>query len=115
MRTITRTVAHAFLNGTARKVGNTHTDGTTVYLHGNAIVTRKDDGVYVSLAGWNTNTTRERISGVLRHITPSSLQCSRGVGVSTHKGQARLHDVRGITDIDDLGWHRVSLDSSGIL
>ena len=66
MRKVTQQVKQAFEQGKAKKVGNTETDGQTVWLHGNAIVKRDPDGlVRWSLAGWNTPTTRERVNGIV--------------------------------------------------
>ena len=65
MRKVTEQIKNAFEQGTSLKVGNTETDGKTVWLHGNAIVKRDPDGlVRWSLAGWNTPTTRERVNGI---------------------------------------------------
>jgi hypothetical protein len=65
MRKVTEQIKQAFEQGTSLKVGNTKTDGKTVWLHGNAIVKRDPDGlVRWSLAGWNTPTTRERVNGI---------------------------------------------------
>ena len=65
MRKVTQQIKQAFEQGTSLKVGNTRTDGQTVWLHGNAIVKRDADGlVRWSLAGWNTPTTRERVNGI---------------------------------------------------
>jgi hypothetical protein len=65
MRKVTQRIKEAFNKGTSLKVGNTRTDGQTVWLHGNAIVKRDPDGlVRWSLAGWNTPTTRERVNGI---------------------------------------------------
>ena len=65
MRQVTQLIKQAFNQGTSLKVGNTRTDGQTVWLHGNAIVKRDPDGlVRWSLAGWNTPTTRERVNGI---------------------------------------------------
>ena len=65
MRKVTQRIKKAFEQGKALKVGNTETDGQTVWLHGNAIVKRDFDGlVRWSLAGWNTPTTRERVNGI---------------------------------------------------
>lgn len=66
MRQVTAQIKEAFEQGKARKIGNTRTDGKTVWLHGNAIVKRDPDGlVRWSLAGWNTSTTRERVNGIV--------------------------------------------------
>ena len=65
MRKVTQKIKEAFNQGKSLKVGNTRTDGQTVWLHGNAIVKRDADGlVRWSLAGWNTPTTRERVNGI---------------------------------------------------
>ena len=65
MRKVTQQIKQAFEQGKSLKVGNTKTDGQTVWLHGNAIVKRDPDGlVRASLAGWNTPTTRERVNGI---------------------------------------------------
>ena len=65
MRKVTAQIKTAFEQGTSLKVGNTETDGKTVWLHGNAIVKRDPDGlVRWSLAGYNTPTTRERVNGI---------------------------------------------------
>lgn len=64
MRTVTKNIASAFHANKARTIGNTRTDGTAVWLHGNKIVERREDGVYATLAGWNTPTTRERVNGI---------------------------------------------------
>jgi hypothetical protein len=65
MRKITERIKKAFEQGTSLKIGNTRTDGTSVWLHGNEIVRRDPSGlVLATLAGWNTPTTRERVNGI---------------------------------------------------
>ena len=65
MRKVTQQIKQAFERRQPLSVGNTMTDGNTVWLHGNAIVKRDPDGlVRWSLAGWNTPTTRERVNGI---------------------------------------------------
>ena len=65
MRKVTQLIKEAFERRESKKIGNTETDGKTVWLHGNAIVKRDADGlVRWSLAGWNTPTTRERVNGI---------------------------------------------------
>ena len=66
MRKVTQQIKEAFEQGKSLKVGNTETDGKTIWLHGNAIVKRDLDGlVRWSLVGWNTPTTRERVNGIV--------------------------------------------------
>lgn len=65
MRKVTKRIKKAFEQGTALKVDNTSTDGTSVFLYGNEIIRRESSGLVVAtLAGWNTSTTRERINGI---------------------------------------------------
>ena len=65
MRKITSDIKQAFERGETLKIGNTRTDGTSVFLHGNEIIRRDINGlVFSTLAGWNTVTTRERINGI---------------------------------------------------
>lgn len=59
---VTREVCGAFKNKSKKSVGNTMTDGESLFLHGNKIAEHRDDGVYITVAGWNTPTTRERLN-----------------------------------------------------
>ena len=66
MRKVTKQIIAAWANHKALTIGNTHTDGQTIYLHGNAIAWRTSaDRFATTLAGWNTVTTRERLNGIL--------------------------------------------------
>jgi len=67
MRKVTQQTVAAFLAGKSLSVGNTSTDGSVLLLHGNKIAERREDGIYISLAGWNTRTTRERLN-CLPHV-----------------------------------------------
>ena len=64
MRKVTQQIANAFAQGNKMTVGNTTTDGNAVMLHGNKITERTNDGILMTLAGWNTTTTRERLNGI---------------------------------------------------
>jgi hypothetical protein len=64
MRKITSDVVGAFLRKEKRTQGNTHTDGEKLYLHDNMIACHSDDGIIVTLAGWPTATTRERLNAI---------------------------------------------------
>ena len=90
MRKVTEQIKEAFEQGKPKKVGNTETDGQTVWLHGNAIVKRDFDGlVRWSLAGWNTPTTRERVNGI--------------ANAGVH--QVNFEPVLNGEVIDPFGWH----------
>ena len=66
MRKVTHQIKQAFESRQPLTVGNTRTDGNTVWLHGNAIIKRDASGFVIwSLAGWNTPTTRERVNGIV--------------------------------------------------
>lgn len=65
MRKVTERIKQAFEQGNSLKIGNTRTNGTSVFLHGNEIIRRDISGlVFATLAGWNTPTTRERVNGI---------------------------------------------------
>jgi hypothetical protein len=70
--------------------------------------------ISVCLAGWNSVTTRSRLSAIVRafaNVGPHGL----GVGSRNgHRGDPRsgqpsLHDANGKRDIDATGWHDVAL------
>lgn len=63
MRQVTSQVVRAFHAGKKKTVDNTSTDGQAIYLHGNKIVRRAEDGsIEISDAGWgHSSTTRERL------------------------------------------------------
>lgn len=64
MKKITQQIKEAFNAGKPLSISNTRTDGQSVWLFGNKIIQRRPDGVYATLAGWNTPTTRERVNGI---------------------------------------------------
>ena len=65
MRKIEKTMCLAVSANRSFSCGNTlvtNNDGETrVYLHGNMIYKRNEDGEFFTLAGWNTVTTRSRL------------------------------------------------------
>lgn len=70
MRKITEEATRAFHNGYDFKKDNTEVvkneDGIRFYLHGNCIAKKVyGDGLYLSHCGWETNTTKERLNGIL--------------------------------------------------
>jgi len=91
MRVVTKTIKAAFENGVSKTVQNTCTNGKSVFLHGNEIIKRENGKVMVSLCGWNTPTTRERINGIT------------GAGIYTVKGNAMIDG----NEISDSGWYEV--------
>jgi hypothetical protein len=66
MRKVTREIVQAWANYQSKTIGNTSTDGQSIYLHGNRIAWRETASRFgTTLAGWNTVTTRERLNGLL--------------------------------------------------
>ena len=65
MRKVSTDIAKAFMNRKSKSSDNTNTDGTTYYLHGNAIAWHCADGfVALTLAGYPTTTTRDRLNSI---------------------------------------------------
>lgn len=64
MRKVTLETTGAFMARRAFTMGNTHTDGTTLFLHGNAIAKHTPKGLMITNAGWSSNTTKERLNGL---------------------------------------------------
>jgi len=95
MRKVTEEIKRAFEQGKARKVGNTSTDGTSVFLHGNEIVRRDTSGlVFATLAGWNTPTTRERVNGItgMGFHQVGFVACLNGEPISEDDWFVKCHD-----------------------
>lgn len=83
MRKITQEARYALQGASAMKQSNTEVKNGSMYLHGHEIV--KNYGtphMTISLCGWNTNTTRERLNGI------------DGVSVTTKLGQAYLNGYK---------------------
>ena len=85
MRKITREAVEAFEGGYKLAKQNMLVNDMGMFLHGNKIAEFTslfkdgDRSINITLAGWNTNTTRERLNGL------------QGVRVSTKQGQAYLN------------------------
>ena len=92
MRKITLEIKKAFESGESKTIGNTATDGNTVWLHGNAIIKKENGNIYATLAGWNTPTTKERTNGIVN------------AGFHTVKGQA----MRNNEPVNDNSWIKIS-------
>lgn len=64
MRRITLEIVDAFESRYSRKIGNSETDGTTLWLFGNEIAEHREGGVWITNAGWSSPTTKERLNGL---------------------------------------------------
>ena len=74
------------------KSGNYFTDGIGLYLFGNKIAEHRDDGIYFTLAGYNTVTTKK----ALNYLT--------GVSVSSRNGLIKNCDTIIESDV----WYKVN-------
>lgn len=74
MRKITEQATEAFLNNRPFYLSNTEvttsTDSTCLKLYGHIIAIKDKEGLKVTTAGYDTNTTKERLSGLVsvQHI-----------------------------------------------
>lgn len=65
MRKITRKISEAFVEDRYLCMSNTKAYGHALYLFGNNIAYIIGDTLYLTFAGWPTQTTRERLNGLL--------------------------------------------------
>lgn len=84
MRQVTNEVVRAFINGQTKRVSNSETNGTSLYLWGNEIARKEDGQIKINLCGYNTVTTRERLNGVLEY-------CIGKRALSTKQGTVLLN------------------------
>lgn len=64
MRKTTERICSAFENRRTLKLANSETDGNTLWLFGNAIARWHENGLWITNAGWSSNTTKERLNGL---------------------------------------------------
>ena len=68
MRKVTEQIIRAFESGKNLRVSNSevkaNATGVYMYLFGNLIARRVGNRVQITMAGYNTNTTRERLNGL---------------------------------------------------
>lgn len=90
-------------NTRVESVGN---NTAHVFLHGHWIAKIEDTNrsykVSINLCGWNTSTTRSRLSFICRDFVPGCC------GVGTKQGQASIRFMNNKpVNIDSDGWHVV--------
>jgi len=64
MRQITRDIVNAFQNSRSLRIDNSRTDGESLWLFDNKIAEIRRDGLWITNAGWNSTTTKERLNGL---------------------------------------------------
>jgi len=81
---------------------NTPFAGGLVLLHGH-VIARKDGNMWqINLQGYNTQTTRSRLTAILGEFSVDAY------AVATKSGMARIMYRSGsIADIDSEGWYNV--------
>jgi hypothetical protein len=72
MRKVTEKTVRAFADRKPASVANTRTDGSAYFLHGNKIAEWRNGALWITSAGWNTVTTRDRLNGILAQVCPGS-------------------------------------------
>jgi hypothetical protein len=75
MRKITREIVNAFQNSRSLTIGNSRTNGESLWLFGNKIAEIRRDGLWITNAGWDSVTTKERLNG----LSGVHIQQRRGV------------------------------------
>ena len=55
-------VIKAFLNKKNKNQNNTMSDGNRLYLHDNCIAEWRNDEIWITNAGWQTNVTKDRLN-----------------------------------------------------
>ena len=70
MRKVTQVAVAAFKADTPMRLDNTRvevrTEGTFTYLFGNMIAHKTGNELFITTAGWRSNTTKERLNGILQ-------------------------------------------------
>lgn len=83
MRAITQQSIEAFVNGMPFNKANMKVEinGNNVflYLHGNMIANREGEKLFLTTCGWETNTTKERLNGVLSAYNLPKINQSKGI------------------------------------
>jgi len=64
MRKITREIVDAFQNSRSLTIGNSRTNGESLWLFGNKIAEIRRDGLWICNGGWDSATTKERLNGL---------------------------------------------------
>lgn len=84
MRKITREIVFAFEHGITLKIDNSRTDGRSLWLFDNKIAENRGDGLWITNAGWQSKTTKERLNGL---------------------PNVRIQQVRGQWYLNDIAWN----------
>lgn len=104
MRQITELSVNAFNNGQKFNSGNMSVrpteNGAEMYLHGNLIAKRENGKLFITSAGWKTNTTKERLNAL------------DGVSIKQVKGVWYLNGSQWDGSMTEVGKREVLLNHS---
>ena len=64
MRQISQDAAYALIHGTPFKQSNTKVEAGVLTLHGNPIAKVENGKLFISSAGWETATTKDRLNAL---------------------------------------------------
>lgn len=64
MRKVTEQIVRAFRNGENKRIGNSETRNGMLFLHGNKIAEYRNGSLWITNAGWQSNTTKERLNAL---------------------------------------------------
>ena len=105
-------VIKAFLQGKPKKVSNTETDGSNLYLFGNCIAKKGADGIFISDGGYkHTATTQDRLNMLGARITLSKKQFYKN-GKLWDGSWIRLEET---PEIQEIKQERKSLDRKSVV
>lgn len=109
MRQVSKTIKEAFENGSRKVSGNTTTDGKSVWLFGNKIITQDSKGnIYWTMCGYGTRTTMERLKSILGlrlHTVKGCIQLKIPSGTRAGEGEWNFHvDI----DVDTSAWYNLT-------
>lgn len=103
MRKIEAQLIEAIRQNREWSSGNTTFAGGLVLLHGHVIAKKDGNAWLINLQGYNTTTTRSRLTAILSEFS------SDACGVFTKKGKVYLKMRNGYSDeISSEGWHNVN-------
>jgi hypothetical protein len=108
-------VIEAFLVGKKKKQGNGQTDGRSLYLFGNLIAEHREDGMYVSNAGWPTRTTNKWLNmlpdtRVYSHKKTPHLNGEKWDGEMTKVNDNVQPEAKHVGEIFDMTCEYIRLD-----
>lgn len=102
MRKITKEITSSFLCGSAKKEGNTYTDGKSLYLFGNKIAEHRDGGLWICSCGYVTQTTSERLNAL------------PNVNIQIKRGDFFLNGTRWSGEWTRVGDSNVNVDENSL-